>query len=129
MVLLDTNAVLFDALAPHRLSGPALEALESPSGPRAFAVAGISLWEVSMLAQHGRLELPTDTESFLLDVIAARSLTILPVTAKIAALSSALELHGDPSDRLIAATAVAHQLQLITSDAKLQAARFLDVIW
>jgi PIN domain nuclease of toxin-antitoxin system len=44
----------------------------------------------------------------------------LPVTGDIAILAAELEgLHGDPADRIIAATAIAHDAMLMTADDKL----------
>ncbi len=37
--------------------------------------------------------------------------------------------HGDPADRIIAATAIAHNAALITADAKLQKIARLNCIW
>lgn len=44
---------------------------------------------------------------------------MLPITPEIAALSVALGLHGDPADRIIAATARAFGQTLITRDGEL----------
>jgi PIN domain nuclease of toxin-antitoxin system len=44
----------------------------------------------------------------------------LPLTGEIAILAGGLEsLHGDPADRIIAATAIAHDATLMTADEKL----------
>jgi PIN domain nuclease of toxin-antitoxin system len=44
----------------------------------------------------------------------------LPVTGEIGIKAAGLEqFHGDPADRLIAATALLHSLTLITADEKL----------
>mgnify|MGYP001201154600 CR=1 FL=1 len=52
---------------------------------------------------------------------AARHVRVLPIAAETAFLSQSDVLsHGDPADRLIAATARLHRAPLITSDAKLR---------
>jgi PIN domain nuclease of toxin-antitoxin system len=44
----------------------------------------------------------------------------LPLTSQIAILAGELEgLHGDPADRFIAATAIAHDAILVTADDRL----------
>jgi PIN domain nuclease of toxin-antitoxin system len=44
----------------------------------------------------------------------------LPLTGEIAILAGELEnLHGDPADRVIVATAIAHDATLMTADANL----------
>jgi PIN domain nuclease of toxin-antitoxin system len=48
-------------------------------------------------------------------------LIVLPITPEIAvqAYSFMPDLHGDPADRIIAATAACNSLELVTSDEKL----------
>ena len=58
------------------------------------------------------------------------AMTVLPITAEIAELSqSAVFSHGDPADRLIAATALVNRAALITADEKLHAIPNLRCIW
>lgn len=54
------------------------------------------------------------------DIVTSLELQILSITPAIAALAeSGIIPQGDPGDRLIAATAIAHQAPLITADKKL----------
>jgi len=67
---------------------------------------------------------------YIQDILLALDVTVLPITADIAELSqSALFIHGDPADRLIAATALIHRAALITADEKLRAIPNLHCIW
>ena len=71
-----------------------------------------------------------DARQFLDDMIVARHVRVLPITAEIAVLSqSNMFSHGDPVDRLIAATARLHRAPLITSDAKLRKLKEVATIW
>src|SRR5712672_1594606 len=106
MIILDTCAVIFDALTPERLTEVARGAIERADAAGELACCDISLWEIAMLAERGRIDPGTDVVKFLHLALAARSLRVLPITPEIAALSVSLGLHGDPADRLIAATAV-----------------------
>ena len=46
--------------------------------------------------------------------------TELPLTGEIAILAGEIEgLHGDPADRFIVATAIAHDAMLVTADDRL----------
>jgi PIN domain nuclease of toxin-antitoxin system len=95
-----------------------------------LACADISLWEIAMLIEKGRLEVEASTEDFLTALIAARRLTVLPVTPAIAALSASSTVpEGDPADRLIAATAISHGATLITKDERLIGLPDLPTIW
>jgi PIN domain nuclease of toxin-antitoxin system len=83
-----------------------------------------------MLIVRKRLDPVIGARQFLDDMIAARHVRVLPITAEIAVLSqSDLFSHGDPADRLIAATARLHRAALITSDARLCKLEEVTTIW
>ena len=83
-----------------------------------------------MLIARKRLDPAMDARQFLDDMIAARDIQVLPITTEIAVLSqSDMFSHGDPADRLIAATARFYRASLITSDAKLRKLREITTIW
>ena len=83
-----------------------------------------------MLIARKRLDPGMDARQFLEDLISARRIAVLPITAEIALLSQSDEFsHGDPADRLIAATAIFHRAALVTSDAKLRKLKSLGTIW
>lgn len=130
MIVLDTHALIYDALTPARLSARARKAIALAFTGRELACSDISLWEIAMLIARKRLNLVIDARQFLDDIIAARHVRVLPITAEIAVLSqSDIFSHGDPADRLIAATARLHRAPLITSDAKLRKLKEVTTIW
>jgi PIN domain nuclease of toxin-antitoxin system len=129
MIILDTCAVLFDALTPDRLTETAREAIERADVARELGCCDISLWEIAMLAERGRIDVGTDIVRFLHLALTARSLHVLAITPEIAALSVSLGLHGDPADRLIAATAIHHDAELVTSDQRLRNAPRVRTVW
>jgi PIN domain nuclease of toxin-antitoxin system len=119
----------YDALTPERLSEAARTAIEHGDAAGELACCDISLWEVVMLAERGRIDTGTDVARFLSLAITARALRVLPITPEIAALSVSLGLHGDPADRLIAATTVHHGATLVTSDNRLRGAPRVPTVW
>jgi len=130
LIVLDTHVLIYDALAPARLSAHARKAIALAHTDRELACSDISLWEIAMLIARKRLDPVIDARQFLDDVIAARRLRVLPITAEIAVLSqSDLFSHGDPADRLIAATARLYRAPLVTSDAKLRKLKEVTTIW
>ena len=130
MIVLDTHAIVFDALAPRRLSPRARKAIEAAAHDRQLACSDISLWEIAVLVARGRLDPAMDARAFLDDVIAARGFQVLPITPEIAVLSQADDFaHGDPADRLIAATAQSFRTALVTSDERLRAMKSIATIW
>ncbi len=58
------------------------------------------------------------------------NLQVLPISARVAALEHSLpkNLHGDPADRIIASTAIAHDLILLTPDRAVAFARVCETI-
>jgi len=130
LIVLDTHALIYDALTPARLSARARKAIDLAFADRELACSDISLWEIAMLIARKRLDPVMDARQFLHDLIAARHVRVLPITAEIAVLSqSDIFSHGDPADRLIAATARLHRAPLITSDAKLRKLKEVATIW
>ena len=95
-----------------------------------LAAADISLWEIAMLIAKGRLRIAADAAEFIDDLVQARLVRILPITARIAVLAQSDDFRqGDPSDRIIAATAIAHGAQLVSADAQLRRVPGLRVLW
>ena len=131
MILLDTCALVFDALAPERLSAEALRAIEEGEGNGSLACCDISLWEIAMLVAKGRLDPGTDALSFLKLVLAARVIRLLPITPEIAGISANDDLfaHHDPADRIIAATALHYGGSLVTCDQALRAVKGVKIVW
>ena len=63
-------------------------------------------------------------------MVDARGIEVLAVTPKIAVLAQADEFaHGDPADRIIAATAIANGAALLSADRQLARVKGLRVIW
>jgi len=130
LIVLDTHALIYDALTPARLSARARKAIALAFTQREIACSDISLWEIAMLIARKRLDPVMDARQFLDDMIAARHVRVLPITAQIAVLSqSDMFSHGDPADRLIAATARLHLAALITSDTNLRKLKEVTTIW
>ena len=83
-----------------------------------------------MLISKGRLDPGADAASFIEKIVEARSLRILPISPQIAVLAQADEFaHGDPADRIIAATARAHGAALVSAEAQLRRLRSIKVLW
>ncbi|MHB8743267.1 MAG: type II toxin-antitoxin system VapC family toxin [Sulfuricaulis sp.] len=125
MLVLDTNAIIFDALSPARLSRKARALIERAHARNELACSDISLWEIAMLVSKGRLDLGASALDFMNVALTARSIAVLPITPEIAGLSTMLpaQVSSDPADRLIAATAIHHGATLISTDNNLATAK------
>jgi PIN domain nuclease of toxin-antitoxin system len=130
LIVLDTQVLLYDALEPKRLSRRAQVALEQGTQAGTLACSDISLWEIAMLIAKGRVIAGTDAASFIEAAIQSRGVRVLPITAEIASLAQSEEfMHGDPADRIIAATALSEGAELVSADARLRKLRSLKVLW
>lgn len=125
MVLLDTNAIIFDALQPERLSRAAQRKIQQGQAEDDLACSDISLWEIAMLISKDRLDPGVPVAEFIDLALTSRSIQVLPITSDIAELAVSFDdrVGADPADRLIAATAVHHRAVLVTSDKDLKKAR------
>jgi len=112
-LLLDTHVVHWWSAEPHRVSEPALEALERADE---LAVAAISWYELAWLARHERITVTVPIRSWLQGL--AAQIRTIGVTPPIADTAVALpsSFPDDPADRMIYATAVEHGLKLVTKD-------------
>lgn len=130
MIVLDTHVLVNDALDPKRLTRRARAAIEDAHAAGAIACSDVSLWEIAMLIARGRLRIDADAKTFLEAMVHGRAVRVLPITPAVAVLAQSDEFaHGDPADRLIAATALAQRAPLVSGDARLRKLPSLDVIW
>jgi PIN domain nuclease of toxin-antitoxin system len=124
VILLDTHIFLWMCLEPERLPQPIANAI---AAEQTLGVAAISLWETAMLVQRGRVSIPGPSlREWLRKMLFPPKLRLLPLTPEIASISGTLDMHGDPADRLIAATALEYGCRLATADSRLMGLGWLD---
>jgi len=119
MILLDTHVLVWLDEASPRLGAAAIERINAAFQAGEAMVSAISFWEVGMLVTKGRIRLDMDLGVWRNDFL-EQGLIELPVTGEIGIKAATFErFHGDPADRLIAATALKNSLTLVTADKKL----------
>lgn len=128
MLLLDTHALVWLASDQTQLTPAGKECIREAAG-RLF-ISSISSLEIALLVKRGRLELPLPPQPFVEQSLHQHGIEEIPVDTAIAVASAALpDMHNDPFDRIIAATALAHGLDVLSRDAVLPQYPGLTVVW
>lgn len=94
-----------------------------------LAVPTICLFEVGQLEERGRIGLGVPFERWCDLVEETEALLLLPLERAHVSEARALPTLRDPFDRLIAGTAVALGVPLLTPDARIAEAGRVRVIW
>ena len=113
--LLDTHTFLWMAGDPLSLSEKVLEIVEEKNNHLYLSAA--SAWEIAMLQQLKRLELPDVPRRFIAEAL--QQLNVLPIPIGFTTVISAATLpfiHRDPFDRLIIAEALKEKMTVLTKD-------------
>ncbi len=131
VILLDTHVLVWLAGDAGRLSRPAATAIRRALASGGLAVASITLWELAMLFARGRLRGQGTFETSIRAIVDGTGVAVREITPDVAALATQFppEFPADPADRLIAATARAEGLALVTSNERIQASPLVKTIW
>ena len=116
MLILDTHALYWWVnRTPDKLGQRQTDAIETADS---LAVSAMTCWEMAWLVQHCRIILQLSVSDWL-DQVEANGVVIIPVSRAIAERAVSLpEHHKDPVYRIIIATTVEHQAQLISLDGR-----------
>ena len=129
MILLDTHVLVWMVGEPSRLSRAANAAIRAAQGQGGVGVSAITLWELASLVARGRIQAYGTMEASVRLII--EGIVVKPLTVEIATVAAQFpdDFPRDPADRLIAGTARAEGLTLITRDEKLRRSPLLNTIW
>jgi len=122
-LLLDTCVVIW--LANGQLPQPVVDAVMVAAISTSAFISPVSAWEIGMLANprgdRPALRFLPDPKAWFSKVMAAPGIRKAAMTPDIAVDASYLpgDLHGDPADRLLIATARHLRIPLVTRDTKI----------
>jgi PIN domain nuclease of toxin-antitoxin system len=119
-LLLDTCAILW-LVKDERMTDEARQAIRNAAGANGIFVSPISAWEIATVVKKGRMTLTMTPEAWFDAVLALPGVRLAPTPTRtlIASVFLPGEPPTDPADRIIAATARAENLVLVTRDRKL----------
>jgi PIN domain nuclease of toxin-antitoxin system len=128
-LLLDTHAWLWRLLDPKRLSEAAERAIADRDSE--LFLSPVSAWETLVLARKGRLSLTPSPSEWVLDALRRSAPSAVPLSHGIAMRSELLDGFGseDPADRFLVATALEHELTLVTADSAMHNFSPLTALW
>jgi PIN domain nuclease of toxin-antitoxin system len=130
VILVDTHVVIWATLNQKLLSKAAAKALTQARKEGIGAgIASSTLWELAILISRGRVTCPMSLTNYLTEV--EQRFVVFPINSEIAERSVAFSKNypKDPTDQLIGATALVHDLTLVTADAKIRKSGEVACIW
>ena len=118
MILLDTHVVLWLVGDDPRLGRKAITVI---AGEGDRCVSAMVSWEIAMKIDKRRLSIEMPLLAWLKASFESINIREVPMTGAIAADAGSLrnDLHGDPCDRIMIATARALACPLVTADRKI----------
>ena len=118
MIIADTHSLLWYWTASGPLGPDARQAMDEAFRDDQLAVSAMTFWEVAMLRSKSRLDFPEDVGLWRRELL-SQALIEIPVDGEIAARAGLLaDIHGDPGDRIIMATALGGH-RLVTADERI----------
>ncbi len=117
-VLLDTHALLWATHFPDKLSRRAASVIANETSE--ILVSAASAWEIATKVRLGRMPEAAKFELNFLERVRDAGYSLLAVTVEDGLRAGRLiGEHQDPFDRMIAAQALADDIPVISTDAKL----------
>jgi PIN domain nuclease of toxin-antitoxin system len=121
LLLLDTHVLIWAVLNDRHLGRHAAKAINAASRHNRLAVSAITPWEIGLLESKKRICLQKDVLVWIREALAKPGMSLVGLEPEIAVTSSRLpfEMHSDPADRILVATARHLGATLVTADRSL----------
>jgi PIN domain nuclease of toxin-antitoxin system len=121
LLLLDTHTLIWSVEEGPRLGRRSKSILNEAARESRIAVSAITPWEIGLLVSKNRLQLGCDVMQWVWQALAKPGVRLIPLEPEIAVACSNLpfEMHADPADRILVATARHLGATLVTADERL----------
>jgi len=115
-MILDTCALLWLVTRDKKLSPEALSQIRECA---AVYVSAVSAFEIALKVAKRKLKLPLPSREWFMRAVEHHDLTVFPLTVDVCVNSVELtQIHDDPCDRFIIATAMINDLTVVTADER-----------
>lgn len=131
MIVLDTHVWLWWLHDPARLSQAAEELIQQEQASGTLIISAISVWEVAVKVQSGKLAIPMDIYRWYESARSYPATIIEPLSPLDAIASTQLpgNFHKDPADRIIISLARRLAVPLLTCDRKILDYEHVITVW
>jgi PIN domain nuclease of toxin-antitoxin system len=121
LILLDTHVLVWLIFGDTKLGRNAREAIGIALGDARGVVSAITPWEIGVLVSKKRIDLFQDVMGWMRSALTLPGVTLAQLEPEIAVASTRLpfEIHADPADRILVATARHLGATLVTADEAL----------
>jgi PIN domain nuclease of toxin-antitoxin system len=128
VIVVDTHAWVWWLTKPDKVGRKAARAIEKADR---IGVPAICVWEVATKAQMGRLKFDRPYDVWIDEALTEDSrIELLHLSPRISIDAVRLSWgHRDPADRMIVATARAHDAALVTADQQMRKSGLVRCIW
>lgn len=120
-VIFDTHVFIWHMFGDTILSLKFRKTIERLQKNNPVLLSPITFWEIGLLTQRGRISLEMDCMDWVEQSLCDPGFQVVSLTPQIAVFSSYLpgNMHGDPADRMLVATAFENHAVLVTCDEKI----------
>ena len=121
LLLLDTHTLIWLTDGNRKLGKNSRAAIRQAYNEDRATISAITPWEVALLVSKGRVTLGQDVMDWIKTALAVPGVRLIPLNVEIAVASTRLpfEMHADPADRILVATARHLGATLVTADGAL----------
>jgi len=121
LLVLDTHVLVWLMFGDPKLGAGTRRQIDLAAQHSRVLVSAITPWEIGVLVSKRRIDLHRDVMAWVTDALALPGVATAALEPEIAVESTRLpfEMHPDPADRILVATARYLGAMLVTADASL----------
>jgi PIN domain nuclease of toxin-antitoxin system len=116
-LLLDSHVWVWAVNDDAKLGRKAKAVIRERAERNAVAVSGVSFWELAVKAGKGRVEFSPDVRGWLAAASRLPGIGVIDIDRDLMLRATSLDWsHADPADRMLVATAISYELDLVSAD-------------